>query len=100
MIRRFLAYPIAAIAIGWLILGCCRKPKPVIPPPPVVTVMRPAPCELPVRVAKPTVWTEKIEDGRLAASQFMWADLVNYVLASEARMDASDACFAAQAVTE
>lgn len=100
MIRRLLAFPIAAIAIGWLLLGCCPKPRPIIPAPPIVTVARPAPCEMPVRPAKVALWTEEIPDGRLAASKFMWADIVGYVLDAEARMDAADACFAAQAVTE
>lgn len=96
--RRLLAYPIAAIAIGWLLVGCrCPKPPPVVAPPPVVTVAEPIACDLPARKAKPTVWTEAIEDGRLAASQFMWADIVSYILAAEARMDAAEACFAAQA---
>ena len=99
--RRLLAYPIAAIAIGWLLLGCrCPKPAPVVPSPPIVTVAPSVDCILPVRPSKPPMWVEEIEDGRLAASQFLWADIVGYVAAAEAFADAAQACFDAQAVTE
>ena len=95
MIRRAAAHAIAAYFLGWLLLGCrCPKPVPVVPPPPVVTVAPALACDRPVRPAKPPLWVEEIEDGRLAASQFHWADVVGYILKAEAYADASDACLA------
>lgn len=99
MIRRCLAHAAAAYLLGWLLLGChhCPKPPVVVPPPPIVTVAPPVDCILPVRPAKPPMYVEAIEDGRLAASQFLWADIVGYVLAAEAWADAVQACFNTQA---
>lgn len=96
MIRRAAAHVLAAAVIGWLLLAChhCPKPPVVVPPPPVVTVAPPTECIRPERPKKVALWVEAIEDGRLAASQFMWSDIVGYVLAAEARMDADDACLA------
>lgn len=99
MIRRALAHLLAAYLLGWLLLGCrCPRPPAVVPPAPVVTVAPDVDCVLPVRPARPPMFVEAIEDGRLAASQFLWADIVRYVAESQARMDADDACAAARAV--
>ena len=101
MIRRAAARVLALYILSWLLLGCrCPKPAPIVPSPPIVTVAPSVDCILPVRPSKPPMWVEEIEDGRLAASQFLWADIVGYVAAAEAFADAAQACFDAQAATE
>lgn len=93
MIRRTAAHVLAAIVIGWLLLSCrCPKPAAVMPPPPVVTVAPAVACDRPAHPAMPSLHVEALEDGRLATSQILWADLVRYVLEAEAHADASDAC--------
>lgn len=99
--RRSIAYVLTTAVLGWLLLGCrCPKPPPVVQPAPVVTVAPPVECLLPARPSKPPMYVEAIEDGRLAASQFLWADIVGYVAASEAYADAALACLTAQAVQQ
>lgn len=98
MIRRLAAHVLAAVVLGWLLLGCrCPRPPVVVPPPPVVTVAPPIACDRPVRPAMPVLHVEALEDGRLATGQVVWAELVRYVLEAEARMDSDDACLAADA---
>lgn len=97
MIRRCLAHVAAAWLLGWLLLGCrCPKPLPVVAPPPIVTIAPAVECILPARPAKPPMFVEAIEDGRLAASQFLWADIVKYVAEAEAYADAAAACLSTQ----
>lgn len=97
MIRRAIAHVAAAWLLGWLLLGCrCPKPPAPVALPPVVTVAPPVECILPVRPHRPPMYVEAIDDGRLAASQFLWADIVKYVAEAEARIDAADACLSTQ----
>lgn len=96
--KRAIAHVLTAWFLGWLLLGCrCPQPAPVVPPAPIVTVAPPVECLLPVRPKRPPMYVEAIEDGRLAASQFLWADIVGYVSAAEAWADAAQACLTAQA---
>lgn len=95
-IRLVVAHVLAAVAFGWLLFGCrCPKPSAPVSPPPIVTVAPAPECIRPVRPARPPMFVEAIDDGRLAASQFLWADIVRYVAESQARMDADDACLEA-----
>lgn len=96
--KRAIAHVLAVWFLGWLLLGCrCPKPPPVVAQPPIVTVAPPVECLLPARPSQPPMYVEAIEDGRLAASQDLWADVVGYVSAAEAWADAAQACLTAQA---
>lgn len=94
MTRRLLAYPIAAIAIGWLILGCCPKPKPVIPGPPVVTVADPIECltpPLPLPLTAPIGFPAP--DGQsIYVSLSDWARLADYLLGMRNWIEAAQPC--------